>query len=198
MKKAPEALTVTQKELSTISPVTALQSLAWWDKLNDDEKNSVIAASQRLGEALVTFGTSRLAIGEHLTRLQAVLEPHNLFQRFLKNFHFSKRTAYRYIAGYNNAKNRLPENVLKAAMARGFNIVGESEIKPLGIYTRAVEKLPPPVNPTPTQAVTWLEQVDEVRRQTKSDEGTESLSSVVVPQDPQTLLRECYKFVSLD
>lgn len=189
----------TANKLDTLTHIqpTIFSELAWWTKLDMSEQKEVVSAAQKLSDALVTNGYSKIAIGEHLTRLQSVLEPHNLFQRFLKNFHFSKRTAYRYIAGYNNAKARLPEPIIKAAMARGYNMIGDSELKPLGVYTEAVAKLPPPQNPNAEQAVTWLDQVEQVRKDNRSAQGTPSLTLPFVPSDPNTLMRECYKFVSL-
>src|SRR6266403_1211578 len=92
-------------------------------------KTEAITEGQKLAQALLHYGQARLQVGEHLAMLQTILEPHNLFVRFLRAFRFSQRTAYRYIAGYKNASGRLPENVLKAAMARGINIVGDTEAK---------------------------------------------------------------------
>lgn len=176
-------------------PPTAFSSLAWWEKLNTGEQNVVLQEGRKLAAAMLQHGNSRLSIGEHLTNLQNILEPHNLFGKFLRNFHFSKRTAYRYIAGFKHAKARLSENVLKAAMVRGVNIIGESEIRPLGIYTDAVAKLPPPKDATEIQANTWLDQIERVRKEDKS--ASAQLYAMPVPQDAGTLLKECYRFVSL-
>ncbi len=182
-------------DVQALVPPEAFNTLSWWEKLNEGEQSAVLQEGRLLAQSMLNYGRSRLAIGEHLTKLQGVLEPHNLFGRFLKNFHFSKRTAYRYIAGYQNAKARLPEKVLNAAMARGVNIIGENDIKPLGIYTAAVAKLPPPKEATEIQANTWLDQIEQVRKDVgKTETG---MFTVAVPQDPQTLLKECYRFVSL-
>ncbi len=190
-----------QEEIKAISviPSTAFTQQTWWDKLNEDEQKTVLNESQQLAGAMLVYGNSRLSIGEHLTKLQAVLEPHNLFTRYLKTFHFSKKTAYRYIAGFKNARTALPEPILREAMKRGISIVGESEMKPLGIYTDAVAALPPPkeiVNEV--QAVTYLNQLEDVRKQVKSQEGKDA-QTFGVPNvaDPQATLRECYKFTSL-
>jgi hypothetical protein len=177
-----------------VSP-DAFNTLAWWEKLKQEEQTVVVHEGRLLAQAMLDHGKSRLAIGEHLEKLQAVLEPHNLFGKFLKNYHFSKRTAYRYIAGFKNAKARLPETVLKAAMARGVDIIGDTETKPLGKYTDAVAKLPVPKEATEIQANTYLNQLEQVRKETASSAG--QMFSVPVPQDPQTLLKECYRFVSL-
>ena len=180
-------------EVSLVPP-ESLNTLKWWEKLNQQEQATVMQEGQALAKAMLDHGRSRLAIGEHLTKLQAVLEPHNLFGRFLKNFHFSVRTAYRYIKGYQNAQGRLPEPVLKVAMARGVNIIGDTEFKPLGIYTDAVQKLPVPAVVNDEQARVYLDQLEEVRKQLKP---TGAMFTMPEPQDPNTLLKECYRFVSL-
>lgn len=178
-------------------PTQAITSLSWFEKLNDGEKAAVISETQFLAGALLQHGQSKLAVGEHLSKLRDVLEPHNLFGRYLKNFHFSKRTAYRYITGFKNAQKILPNSVLTAAMARGVNIVGDTDQKPLGIYTEAVAKLPPPKDATEVQANTWLDQIEQVKKEAKSQAGTVSVFAQIVPSDPQSLLKECYRFVSI-
>lgn len=179
----------------TVAAAAIDSAISGWDKLSAEEKKAAASEGRQLSQALLQYGRSKLAVGEHLTKLQAILEPHNLFSRFLKTFHFNKRTAYRYIAGFNNAKERLSAPILKAAMQRGVNIIGENATKPLGIYTNAVAKLPPPSNPTDVQAVTWLDQIEQVRRDTRAEAATGL--SVVTNQDPQVLLREAYRFVNL-
>lgn len=184
--------------VAMLVPIATFTALPWWNKLSDDEKNAVQSEGQQLATSLLNYGQSRLAIGEHLSKLRDTLEPHNLFGKFLRNFHFSKRTAYRYIRGYENAKARLPEIVLKGAMARGFAMIGETEQKPLGIYTDAVAMLPPPTNPTPEQANAWLDAVDKARK-TAPEASTavpQGQVMVPVPQNPDVLLKECYRFVS--
>jgi len=178
--------------------VQTFNTLAWFEKLSQEEKNAVQAEGRALSQAMLQYGRSRLSIGEHLTKLQAILEPHNMFSRFLKTYHFNKRTAYRYIAGFNNAKAKLPEPILKAAMSRGVNLIGDNEVKPLGIYTAAAAKLPPPSNPTEEQATTWLDQIEQVRRDTRAETNAADAGlALITNQDPQTLLRESYRFVNL-
>ena len=193
---APEtALLVPEdKDVDQLVPAEAFATLQGWDKLNEDEQNTVITEGHNLAVALLAHGNSRIAIGEHLSKLRSVLEPHNMFTRFLKNFHFSKRTAYRYISGFENAKARLPEVVLKAAMARGVNIIGESEVKPLGIYTDAVKKLPPPQHPSVEQANTWLTQVEQVRKDVKQQASVGF--TMPEPMDVQMALKESFRFIS--
>jgi hypothetical protein len=181
-------------EVTSLVPPDAFTTLAWWEKLNEDERKVVVDEGRQLAKAMLDHGRSRIAIGQHLSRLQGVLEPHNVFGRFLKNFHFSKRTAYRYIKGFQNAQQMLPESVLKVAMAKGVNIIGDTEFKPLGVYTDAVRKLPVPKDATEEQAATYIDQLENVRKQLKP---TGAMFTMPEPQDPQTLLKECYRFVSL-
>lgn len=192
------SLQIAANDASRLVPETLFSSLSWWDKLSEDEKVTVHDEGIALAQALLVNGASRMAVGEHLTNLQGTLEPHNLFGRFLKVFKFSKRTAYRYISGYKNAKARLPEPILKAAMARGINMLGENDQKPLGVYTDAVKRLPPPQNANAVQANTWLDSVEEVRvktRQEAADAVDSSSFTMPEPTDPQTAMKECYRFV---
>lgn len=187
-------MTVTKSQ-PVLVPETVYTSLNWWDRLDATEQKTVKTEGEHLAIALLNHGRSRLAIGEHLVNIRTVLEPKKLFVKFLKNFHFSVKTAYRYMNGFSNAKRELPETVLSAAMARGYNMIGESEQKPLGIYTNAVRQLPPPKDPTQSQANQWLDSVEQVRKKSKSSVTEFSPEIVSVPQDPGTLLKECYRFV---
>lgn len=180
-------------EVSGIVRADAFNALPWYKKLNTDEQGAVLNEGQQLGQSLLQFGRSRLAVGEHLTKLSNILEPHKAFEKFLKHFHFSKRTAYRYIRGYQNAKARLPEAVLRAAMARGVQIVGESETRPLGVYTEAVAALPLPKEATDAQATTYLDQLEAVRKQTR----TEIRMPTMFVGDPSMLMKEALRFVSV-
>lgn len=178
-------------EVLAISADT-FSALSWWKKLSADEHVAVVNESKMLAQSLLHFGQAKVAIGEHLERLQGILEPHNVFQKFLKQFRFSKRTAYRYIAGYKNAKAALPQTVVKAAMQRGINIIGDSENKPLGIYTEAVKTLPPPQAPTDEQANAYLDALEKMRKETRT---TATVMELPVG-DPNTLLKESLRFVT--
>lgn len=198
VKSVKKHMTIVKHEIEpTLVPITTFTSLSWWNKLSEQEQLTVKTEGEQLATELLNHGRSRLAIGEHLSKLQAILEPHNLFGKFLKTYHFNSRTAYRYIRGYENASKMLPESVVKVAMVRGFNIFGESEEKPLGIFTEAAKQLPPPQNATEKQAEVWLDSVDKVRKQVRGQGVSPStgLQEVMaVPQDPETLLKETYRF----
>jgi hypothetical protein len=190
------ALTTSAAKIVTLVPESAYTELNWWDRLDVNEQKAVKTEGEHLAVALLNHGRSRLAIGEHLLNIQKVLEPKNLFVKFLKNFHFSTKTAYRYMNGFKNAQRELPESVLSAAMARGYNMIGDSEQKPLGIYTSAVRQLPPPANPTAEQANQWLDSVEQVRKKTRSTPAPEfAPEQEAAAVDPELLLKECYRFI---
>lgn len=197
----PAGMQVGANDAQRLVPVTMFSSQKWWAKLSEAEQMTVTDEGFKLSQALLVNGASRMAVGEHLTNLQGTLEPHNLFGRFLKTFHFSKRTAYRFISGFKNAKAKLPEPILKAAMARGINMLGDTDQKPLGVYTDAVQRLPPPATADPAQANAWLDAVEQTRitvRQEANDAAPGNGSfTLPEPTDPQTALKECYRFVAL-
>jgi len=191
-KANSEALSLTDVSLSTVR-VPNLSKLTWWNELSPSEQAEVEDQSKNLAIARVMEGQSRLRMGLHLSTLKDILEPHGVYQKFIKRyFNFSLKTSYRYINGYNNAKARLPENVLKAAMARGMQIVGDTREKPLGIYTAPVKKLPPPVEATEEQANQYLDQLEAVRRQQRAKDSTHEEP---LPQiDTETFLRHVVHF----
>lgn len=175
-------------------PDSVFTSLSWWEKLNKDEQTAVKSEGEQLAVALLNYGRSRLAVGEHLLKIKEVLEPHKLFVKFLRNFHFSVKSAYRYMNGFTNAKKMLAEPVLQGAMARGLNMIGESEEKPLGIYTEAARQLPPPTNPTTSQVNAWLDSVESVRKKLRG--GSTSVATIDMSTvDPELALKECVRFV---
>lgn len=183
---------------AAILPATMFAELAGWDKLNPQEQGIVSAEGTGLAQAMLTHGYSGLAMGKHLAAMQSVLEPHSLFGRFLKPFHFSKTTAYRFIRKYENATKNLAPTIVQAALTRGIDIAGASETEPLGIYTQAAAKLPPPKEPDVVQANTWLDQVVNVRKQERSTSAAAGNATSVglgVPEDPATALKVCYRFV---
>lgn len=187
MAKKLDALQVTG-----IIRAETLQTIRGWEKLSGDEKSSVILESQKLGRTLLLHNQSRLAIGEHLLALHTILEPHRMFQSYLKNFHFSERTAYRHMKSFENSKTILPANIMKAAMVRNVQILGESTDAPLGIYTAAAAVLPPPADATEKQANEYLDELEVVRK-TKQKSAAQAL----VPRyDSNVLMKECLRFVS--
>lgn len=190
-----QALTTTTTDVG-MAPIATLQGLKWFGKIDQPQQAVVIEETVGLAEDLHTVNEGMLNVGERLTKLQGILEPHNVFNRYLAHFHFSKRTAYRWIAKFKNAAT-LPEPILRLAMSRNIPIGGENEQKPYGTYTDAVRKLPPPRNPNAEQAATWLEQVQQVAKETRSANATNGGPAMTLPEptDPQTAMKEAFRFV---
>jgi hypothetical protein len=172
-------------------PKNVLVAFPGWESLEPEEQDVVVEQGRLLAEALVDNSRSSLAIGEHLTKLQEVLEPKRMFVKFLKNFHFSQRTAYRYMTAYQYAKEKLPDLALKLAAARGMNFVGYSAEKPLGVYTEVVKRLPPPETNSRREIQEWLEEIDERTKARRKRAKTPRLG------DPDELLEQVYRFIHL-
>ncbi len=165
-------------ELVTRSSVT---NTDWWGVLTASEQRTVMIETQALTEEMVKYGMSRLAIGERLLNLREILEPKRKFVNFLNTqCRFSRATAYRYINTYLSVKDRVPEVVLRTAIARGFDITNAA----------LVEKMPPPKTHDRTKIVKYLEKMEEYRR--------EERSTAAEPEyDPDLLMREALNFVSM-
>lgn len=201
-KAATGAALAVAGDAAALAPATTLQGLKWFNagKLTADEQGAVISETNDLAQSLLIHHNSGMQVGEHLARLQGILEPHSLFGRYLKTFHFSKKSAYRYMKQWNNAKT-LPGAIVQAAMARNIQIGGDTDLRPYGAYTEAVRLLPPPASPTNEQAETWLAKLEEVRKENRlstadalGGAGGEQFT-MPEPTDPQTALREAFRFV---
>jgi hypothetical protein len=153
----------------------------WWSALEPAEQRTVLIEAQALVEEMVKFGLARLAIGEHLANLQAILEPKRIFQKFLKShFRQSKATAYRYIERYQYVKDRIPDLVLRTAIAHGYDII-DAQIE-------IMDKMPPPKTQDRAKIVKYLEKLEAASKEGKAAEP--------LPEyDEETLLREAFNFV---
>jgi hypothetical protein len=148
-------------------------------------------ATKNIGEALADLGRSKLAIGEHLTEVQEKLEPLRLFNRYLKALRFKKSTAYTHITAFKNASAHLPEPVLRRAMFRNMSIVGDAEEKPLGKYTNAFKRLPPPNTEDTHKIDQYLDMIEEAAL--KSDARSKKYVKETVQKDPAYLKKQLYK-----
>jgi hypothetical protein len=166
---------------------------SWFSKLNPEEKSQVNEASEKLAKAMVVGGAARIIQAQVLFFMKELLDNRGTsFTKFLKPFHIKRRSAYRYVKEYENAKGHLTEVALKAAMARGMNMLGETKERPLGVYTDAVKRLPPPKpSASEEQVNAWLDQVEEER---KKNRGKATEPEVVSPDETELLLKECYRF----
>lgn len=177
-----------------VIPKGNLAAQKWMVKFTEsDATGAAIVAKEdaELSHELEVNGRSRLAIGKHLEAIRARLEPHGIFGRYLKYKNIKRTIAYRRMNEYKNSSANLPESVVTAAMARNINILGESPDRPLGVYTDAVATLPPPSNPTIEQADAYLTQLENVRKQMKSDV---TVNFDIPPTDPRVITKAIFKF----
>lgn len=171
--------------------VETLETLPGWQDLDAASRRTVQAETQQLGQSFDGFIRSRLAVGEHFTRIHAVLEPRRMFSRFCEAYNLNRSTANGFIASYANAKKSLPTEVLAVAAARGVNIMGSSsDSRPLGKYTDAVRKLPPPKTQDPQQIVDWLDELETIRKKAKK-------KAAEVEPDVDELLKDAYRYIVL-
>lgn len=159
-------------------PRSTLEKMSWWGDLNPSEQRLILVETQSLNEEMFKHGVSKLAIGEHLMKIQEVLEPKRKFTKFLKT-HFrsvSPATAYRYISNYTSTKDRLPDIVVHTAMTQGYHVIDMD----------LVEKMPPPRTQDRTKIVAYLDRLREEKKMSKEEE---------TDYDPRTMARECFNYI---
>jgi hypothetical protein len=165
-------------------------SLDFWDKLGREDQHTIERETRGLHAAQAGAMQSRIAIGEHLTNLQSVLEGKGLFVKYLNSLNFTYRTAYRYIGAYKVVKEQIPDYALRLAAARGVDLVGYSEREPFGRYTESIKQLPPPADADKVPA--WLDQIEERRKKQPKGTGGHRRRSA----SPEALLKEAYRSVT--
>lgn len=171
--------------------LTILKTLPGWDALNKRDQALIEKETLDLSEAIMGLGRSKLAIGEHLMRVQEKLEPLRMFTRYLDAYNLKKSTAYNHITAFKNATQWLPKPVLDAAIVRNMSIIGIKEDKPLGIYTDAVKRIPPPATNDPKKIAEYLDSVEASQKRTDG----RSKRMAEVEEDPEVLLKQAYRFV---
>jgi hypothetical protein len=120
--------------------VPSLENSKGWDKLSDTERNALRTETQEVQHAVQMEAQSKLAIGEHLSKIQDILGPKRLFVSFVDhNFGWSRATAYRYIDMYKIGKRMLPEAFLEEAIARNTPI-REDVLKSLPAIPQTTDK----------------------------------------------------------
>lgn len=141
-------------------PNTGVEKLNF-NGLEASLKKDTIKLMAAIKEDMQAFATSALRLGMHLQQAHERLNPLSLFVPFLNHIPgFSTATAYRYMGAYQNAQKLLPEAIVRQALASGMDIISYQKDKPFGRYQEVVKRLPPPKDPTPDQAIKWLEEVD--------------------------------------
>ena len=177
----------------------SLSSFGFWSSLDKDQQVKMIDSSRGLMTGRIQEGLSKLQIGAHLSVANDILAKHRGgWMEYLKAFKFSTSSARRYIDTYRYAASNLHPVILEEALARGMEILGSKEGKPLGIFTMAFKSLPPPANVTKTAASTYLDAVEEKakkqlgrkrgqHRAKTGDKLTEAL------EDPEMLKKLCFR-----
>jgi len=138
--------------------------LDFWGKLDGAVQKTVQAETVGVVEDFNRGIKGFLAVGRHLKVIKAalVLEAgrEGRWMRYCKNvLPFTYRTAERYIERFEKIEGVVPERVIEAAIARGVDLVG-------GDFSEPLKQLPPPKDPTPKQAVEWIEKAQELVRNT--------------------------------
>lgn len=194
-----------RQDARSLVPKGNVESLKFYKVMKAKDQELLKEETRELGAAILTHGASGLAIGEHLARINLLLTPYNGFYRYLKTFGMSERNAYRYINGYNNAKQHWPDNVLKAAITRGLKIVSDSDKRPLGKFTESVRVLPPPRNPDPAQANKYLNELvahtKERRSRIAKKHGKDAAKKAdveIIIADPEVLLKVSYRQLAIN
>jgi hypothetical protein len=160
-------------------PRSSLTQMKWWNVLTPSEQRTVLLETQGFVEHRVRCGLSRLEMGKHLQALRDILEPKRIFTKFVKTqCNFSVATAYRFISDYEQISERVPEPVLRTAIARGYDVLDPEIIK----------KLPPPKTEDRNKIVKYLEKVEIARKEEKANAPDPEY-------DPELLMREAFNFV---
>lgn len=179
-----------------------IESLPFWGDLTDHKRELLLSEIKQLAAAKMMHVSSGLAMGKHLQNIYDTCENYSgAFRKIASSFGFSERTAYRYMKTYSHACQMLPEQVVKAAMVRGLDVLSYNEKKPLGKYTYVMQHLlPPPRNlETPGDAMRYLDQVEQTYKdqrravakgEVEEDGGAEAEE---IQRDPEFLLKQNFR-----
>jgi hypothetical protein len=151
-----------------------VEDMAGWEKLSPSEKKVVRAETEAADQAFLAHNQTRIATGQHLARIQSVLEPKRLFLAFLEGFcrkhDISQRTGYRYIDDFKAVAERVPEQVLNDAVKNGVELAGRAAKKALSTA--------PPVSASATrkESEEWLETVAQKRKEARVDAANQTMT----------------------
>jgi hypothetical protein len=166
--------TVVKKAEVAETESVKVEDMAGWEKLSPSEKKVVRTEAEAADQAFLAQHQTRIAIGQHLQRIQSVLEPKRLFLAFLEGFcrkhDISQRTAYRYVDDYKGVADRVPEQVLNDAVKNGVELAGRAAKKALSTA--------PPVAATATrkESEEWLDTVAQKRKEARVDAASRSMT----------------------
>lgn len=168
-----------------------LESIPGWNELDRKDQTFIDKEIKALEASLVDYGMSRLAIGERLANIQEKMSK-RMFAAFLQAYSFKRSTAYKNIKEFRNASQRLSKPILSRAAARNMNLLGEKEDRPLGVYTEAAKRLPPPNSTDPKVIDQYLDTLEQAKK--RSDARSTKMAEVEA--DADVLLVQAYRFVS--
>lgn len=176
-----------------------LQSLPFWNELKERDQETLTSEVRQLTAARMMHITSGLAIGKHLLNIYNACEAYSgTFRKVATTFGFAERSAYRYMESYKNAGVAFPEQILKAAIVRGLDVLSYNKEKPLGKYTEVVRLLPPPQNADYAEANRYVDQLEQTYKERRKALASgeiepEESEAEAVKRDPQFLLRQNFR-----
>lgn len=176
------------------SPSSLLSTLPGWDTLTRRDQQFIEKETRAIGNSLIDYGRSRLAIGEHLTNIKERC-PRGMFAKYIKTYHFKKSVAYENIKAYARSTSHplMTGPILREAMARNMQMLGADEESPLGVYTKpvAMMKVPPPTDDDKVKINEWLDGVETIK--IRLDGRSKRMKEI--DADPEETAKKCYRAI---
>lgn len=148
------------------------EKLKGWESLSTIEKTTVKKEHNALSTTVERLGKDWIEVGARLKALRDVMEPHRMFDAYLKMapFGFKRATAYRRIRNAEKARRSLTPDLFRYALMSGLD----------NVNIDAVKVIPPPKSNNPKEMHAYLKQVS----------GKET-----VAHNPEVMQKECANFV---
>lgn len=134
-------------------------------------REKVIEETREFYRARATGAMSYLAMGDHLSRIRAVLEPLELWKRYCHSLpNMGIATAYRMIWAWENSQRALPAATARVAARDGYRLIANRKDGSFAPgYDRAVEAVQRDLGPAPAEderkAGEWLQAVVTKKRE---------------------------------
>jgi hypothetical protein len=156
--------------------------------METEVRKEVASLTGQLQKAMSDLGTSALRIGEILSKVELLLKPRGVWVAYLNSLPgFTQPSAYRFIRGYRNAKEKYTPAILSIVLTSGMDMIGDDN-KPYGKYTDVVKKLPAP-KPTGDEAKDkeaasqWLTKVEAHYRESRKKGAVKIPDSVTLQKE---------------
>lgn len=183
----------TKDEFNALQPLRSMRGYDGWTKA---QKAEMEAITVRLYHAAVNMVKGRLAVGKELLAARDALASKQHFSAYLRIHKFSHSTAYDIMEGYKRTATRLPEPYIERAIVRGMPMIGSKKDKPLGRYTDASLRLPPPRDTSNVQVMdAYLDSVEEATAR-KEKRTKAKVIEMTEPADTDHLLKETFQYVN--